>query len=655
MALMVLLGVLSMMAGDVYGASGTTSTWISGIEGGFILNLSYPLCPSSTGTTTLSAGVVGTSFGSTIVDANVFATIRKPDATTTDVNFTNNLSGTYTLAFNFDQNGEYLVQAKAFKTGLPTGDKNAYVYLGDLNWSVAFLNDGFDINVGGLGTIRNTVTNGDGNLVYDVNANTTIYYPDASIADANASMNQLSNGEFVKTIFGPTPAGEYAISSIFKCGNRFEHGTGSFTTVSTSTSSGSTTTTTTTTSSGGGGGGGGASASGKKAQLLDVSFDPFLSMNAPSQMKVTFQNLSNAITDYVLAFSITHPSGEITQGKKIIQAAAPYNPTTIIAEPSFVPFTMGEYAVHLTLKSKNEMISHDTLEETFSVTGQHLLVMDVQPASTKTALGLTLPFTLNLLNTGDFDEENVEISWYLLDPEGNSYTQSNFSTTLNQGESKSFAYSPFIALDSVIGLHKLIVEVIAYNVKQTKTILFEVKSPSDYYAQLISDLEVRVNQIQEKISELKSRGFDVSAVSLLLLDIQQDLARAKGMLLSGNYENLNVKLLDLSARVTRLAAMVDGLEQQAPLLSREGLTLILYIGGGLLLAVFLWLLVGYIERDKKKKRKNKRFGKGMVLPAPLWVRSLIGVNTTYYTPKERKRLPKHKPLISGLLGLEGEK
>lgn len=203
-----------------------------------------------------------------------------------------------------------------------------------------------------------------------------------------------------------------------------------------------------------------------------------------------------------------------------------------------------------------------------------------------------------------------------------------------------------------MGLHQLVVEMYAYNLTQTATVIFTVSSPNDYYSQVISDLELRASQLDEKLDDLSQRGFDTAALNLILLDIQTDIATAKGMLLAGEFDALNDKLIDLSGRITRLAAEVDSLEQQSPLLSREGLTLLLYIGAVLLLGAFAWLLHWLLEKERRER--DKRGGVVLVPPSPNWLTSLLRVNNCYILASEREKL-KRKPLIDRIIGLmEGE-
>ncbi len=632
-------------------AADSTATWVAGLDTSYVLDLTYPLCPNATGNTTFSATVIGLPSGSTVIDANVFATIRKPDSSSSDVNFTNDLSGVYTLSYNFDQNGTYFIQAHAYKAPTTKGDVNAYAYLGALDWNVSFVNNAFSIGIGELGTIRNTVTNADGNAVYDVNANTTLYYPAGTAADANTAMSQLSGGEFVYSFFGPTPAGAYTVSSLFQCGNRYAHnGTGTFTVTAppdtgTGGSSGD--------SGGSGGGGGGAGGGGgKSAQIVSIEFEPELGKGAPSQMYVTVQNLGTQIRDFLVEYLLTSPSGSTYQNTKIILAVSSYQLTTVIAENAFTPIETGNYTLSAKLKSLNGVVTYDTHEQTYDVKGTHSIVMDVLPSSNKTAVGLSYPFLINLFNAGDFDEENIQIEWYLVDPNGDEYLRSTFNTSMFTQETRSLSYSPFIPLSSLLGTHELVVHLLAYGVTQTQNVMFNVSSPDDYYAQLIADLELRVEQLDDKIDDLQQRGFDVTDVSLTLLDIQLDLSRAKGMLLAGKLEELNPVLLDLSARVTRLGALLDSLEQQSPLLSREGLNMILYIGAALLLALFVWLLFWFLDKEKKERQRRK--GEGMLPASPSWLNSLLFVEKSYYSLEERERL-KRKPLIGTLVGMmEGE-
>lgn len=633
-----------------------TSSWVTGLGGSYSLDLTYTLCPSSTGNTTLHATVATIPSGVSTVDANVFATIQKPDSSTSDVNFTNNLSGDYTYSYNFDQNGTYFIQAHVYHpVSQGAGDTNGYVYLGDLNWTVAFLNNDFEIEIGETGTIRNTVTNSDGNLVYDINANTTIYYPSGSVADANAAMTQTSDGEFVKAFFGPSPAGDYTVSSIFKCGSKYvANGSGTFTVTAADTgggddggSGGGGGSGDSGGGSGGGGGGGGGSIT-KKAQIIGFDFSPVLSKNAASVFSATVQNLTAVLNDYVIQYTFTHPDGSVYSGEKSILAVAPYQSTTVVLDSAFIPPFTGVYLLDASLRSTNKIILYDKKSFSYDVQGERVVSAAMDSPSNKTASGLTFPFNLTLYNGGDFPEGDIKVDWHLEDSQGEEYFTSSFITALSPTETKTFAFSPFIPLDVKLGTHTLFMTVTSSGVTQIEKIVFDVVSPNDYYAQFVADLEVRIDLLEDKIDELQSKGFDVDAESLILLDLKQELGDSKGMLLSGNFAGLNIQLLELSEKVTKLAAILDNIEQQAPLLSREGLTVILYVGAGLLLAFFLWFVF-----------TRKHVKEGLPSPpvraiAPKHMDRMLGIDVTYYPSIERQAL-KHKPLISDLLGLKERK
>ncbi|MBM3281875.1 MAG: hypothetical protein FJY86_00855 [Candidatus Diapherotrites archaeon] len=650
----VLAAITLLLPAFTHAAASQTITWYPAIEAGYLLNVDYAQCHASTGNVSFSATVTGTTFGGTITDANVFATFRRPDATTFDANFTNDLSGTYALTTNLTQNGTYFFQAHAYKPGYTRGDFNGYIYVRDLNWTTSFLNNGFDLNIGQLGTIRNLVINNDGNTVYDINANTTIYYPDGNVADANSTMNQLANGEFAKTFFGPSPAGAYTVSTLFTCGSLMDHNaSGTFTVHDTNTGGSGGTGGGGGGSGGGGGGGAGAGGGGgKRARIISIEFSPALGKNAPSQMEATVQNLGAGIIDYTLAYTITTPAGFVATGQKDILAVGPYGITTITLDSGFTPLETGSYVVQADLYKKDTISKYDSYSRTYPVLGAHSITFDAVPASDKTAVGLSYPFSINLLNTGDFLEDDVHIEWYILNSNGEEYIRSTYTTELSPTETASLPFAPFIPINAPFGLHQLVVNVRAYNVTQTQTIVFTVSSPTDYYAQLIQDLELRIDQLDEKLSSLEQRGFDVKEAQLTLVDIKTALARDKALLLSGQFETLNKEIIDLSGRITRLAALVDLLEQQSPLLSREGLNLLLYIGAGLLLALFAWLLYWLLEREKHERGKR---GGVVVVPASLpWLSNLIGVQKSYLLTTEREKI-KRKPLIDRLIGLvQGE-
>ncbi len=327
---------------------------------------------------------------------------------------------------------------------------------------------------------------------------------------------------------------------------------------------------------------------------------------------------------------------------------APKQTTTVVGETSFIPLELGNYTVRATLTNPANTAIFDVYTNVYPVAGTHAVSLDVQPAFTKTTAGLSFPFVVNLLNTGDFSE-NIQLTWRLLDPQGEEYLASTSNVPMEIGETKSLSYSPFIQLGVPLGTHTLVVEMVVGNTSQTRRVSFSVVSPSDYYAQLITDLELRTNQLDDKIDDLQQRGFDVGEVRLLLLDIQTELARAKGMLLSGKYDELSPVLLDLSARITKLSTMIDALQHQSPLLSREGLNLLLYAGSALLLGLFLWLLYWILTREKKEKKTMV-----IVHAGPKWLSSTLRVDKCYYSIDERTKI-KRKPLIGKLVGIiEGE-
>ena len=460
-------------------------------------------------------------------------------------------------------------------------------------------------------------------------------------------MSQISGGEFVKSFFGPSPAGDYTVSSFFSCGNKNVHNAGgTFTVTAPEDTGGDDDDSGSGSSSGsGGGGGGGGGSGGKSAQILGFEFEPALSKNASSVFRATVQNLTSQIKDYLLEYTILHPTGEVTMGEKTILAVAPYQPTTIVVDNGFTPLYTGVYTITGTLRSLTRTALYDTESLTIDVQGEHLLATTLESPSTSTASGLTFPFSLALHNGGDFKEENIQVHWALLDPEGGEYFMSSFTANIDVGETTSYSFAPFIPLDALLGSHELVVQVTSSGIMQEKRIRFDVVSPNEYYAQFISDMEVRIDQLENKVAELQGKGFDVDAESLVLLDIQQELADAKGMLLSGNFAGLNTQLLELSEKITRLGAILDNIERQAPLLSREGLTLILYIGAGLLAAVFLWFL--FFRRKKKEEPRSSPIRPSF----PGLLDRLLGIQRTYYPLLERKEV-KHKPLISDLLGLK---
>ncbi|MDZ4256378.1 MAG: hypothetical protein U1C71_02140, partial [archaeon] len=334
----------------------------------------------------------------------------------------------------------------------------------------------------------------------------------------------------------------------------------------------------------------------KRAQILEVFFQPELAKGAPSGMYARVQNLTTLFTDYLLRYTITTPSSYVITGEKPISDLSPFQSTLFLVDPAFTPIEFGMHHLRMELRSASGVVLYDTYDLNMDVRGEHALTFTISAPSEKSALGLSYPFTVNLFNSGDFQEDNVRVDWYVVDAQQLEYGRSATTLSLSAGETRALEYAPFIPLHAGVGIHTVYVNVYAYNTIQSKTVHFGVTTPNEYYAQLLADLEWRADQLEKTIDDMQRRGFDIADARTQLLAIQSDLAQAKGKLLAGDFETLGPLLIDISTRLSRLGALLATLEQQSPLLSREGLTMLLILGVILLLALLIWFRHHYTHQ-----------------------------------------------------------
>ncbi|MDO8660478.1 MAG: FixH family protein, partial [Candidatus Woesearchaeota archaeon] len=180
-----------------YTSSNSGIAWTTQPDTALTISFTTTRCPAAIGVQTITATIYGTTSGNLISNADVNATAQYPNAATADINFSNNGNGTYSNDFNFSQTGTYQFDINATRASTTSASRREYVYVQSFNINSIFLNNNASLATGTTGTIRNQVTNDDGNAFVDINGLTTIYYPNGTTFASNGSMTDLGTGEYV--------------------------------------------------------------------------------------------------------------------------------------------------------------------------------------------------------------------------------------------------------------------------------------------------------------------------------------------------------------------------------------------------------------------------------------------------------------------------
>jgi len=154
-------------------------------------------------------------------NATVAAVVTKPDNSTENINFTKYGTGNQALYINtydFDANGTWKISVTATHADYTDGKVEGYVYVGDFNLLISFVNNGQNVEQGAIGSVRNLVTNEDGNVFIGINGTVSINYPSNSVWTSNEAVTESGNGEYYYNFTAPITLGEYTATSNYTCG-----------------------------------------------------------------------------------------------------------------------------------------------------------------------------------------------------------------------------------------------------------------------------------------------------------------------------------------------------------------------------------------------------------------------------------------------------
>src|SRR3989344_6732053 len=153
----------------------TTATYVVGNTSSLALSFSSSSRCLNSNNSSLDINVTVVKLPNNTLDpdANVTATVFKPDSDTNNVSFANNEDGNYSLTYFFDANGTYRFQVHAVD-GSGTGDINAFVHVGSVGMRVSFVNNGETYTSGTTQTLTTSVVNTDGNIFEGISGTISI-------------------------------------------------------------------------------------------------------------------------------------------------------------------------------------------------------------------------------------------------------------------------------------------------------------------------------------------------------------------------------------------------------------------------------------------------------------------------------------------------
>jgi len=643
-----------------------TYTWVT--EQAYLTAQFTPAtrCMTATGNNTLTIAVQrqGNQMHS---GATVHATVTKPNETTATINFTDEDDGNYTNTYNFDANGTWKFSVTATHAGYTDGTVESYVYVGDFNLLVSFVNNNQNIYDRYTGSVRNLVTNIDGNYFTGIDGNVTIYYPSSSAWVSNAAMTESSdgNGEYYYNFTAPTTLGEYSATSTFACGgNSDSNSAGRFTVVtscgngtcntwedcsSCSADCGSCPTTPTTLPGGGSGGGGGGGGAPPEAppsgpKILSWQFDETPKIGNQSSITIKISNPARG-RNFLL-------STEISQAKEIgysetqqVLGVRANETRSVILEEKYAPKIAGTQTIEIKLLSDDRQTVHDDLVGTFDIAGIVRYDVSIECLDAVARIGSKANASITLLNLGDYYKD-VELRWWIEDSDGKQIGLASLPIALYANETRSIVRSVNIPAGSKKGQYSF-KTVVDYKGQKTEAFCnFTTEESVEYYRKVIESLETRLNELNNSVQSKKEQGHDVAEIEKKISETKTIISSGKAKIESGDFSELDGILAKVDAAIEEITLAEKALQTRAYLALPQALialALILLI----IVALILYLLKGLADELLGLKEPKKEAGKEKEVKQ---LDALLGLQEHKKekmkkgkTKKKKKRKAKRKP------------
>lgn len=578
-------------------------SWNTSTDSSLTLTLSTTICPASTGVQTLTVRVYGFPSASLITNADVNARIQLPDTTTTDINFTNNGNGTYSYDFNFTQTGTNKIDINASAPTFSRIGRTYYVYVQNFSINSIFLNNNTILSSGATGTIRNSVTNSDGNAFVDINGLTTIYYPSGSTFAGNGAMTDLGTGEYIYAFTVPSTSGTYTVASTFSCGSKSDsNSAGRFSVPS----SGGTGGTGSTGGIGGETGGGGVSGGGSGRQIsgkiLSIDLDE-LKIGVPSKIRARVLNSSNEKTSFYVEMKINQGTLNEFETVELVSQIPKNEEKELEFISQFTPTIAGSHVVTARLLSINKQKEYDKLAKVFDIVGEIRFDVATTCLTQHVLPGTQVDASIFLKNLGNYYEDSV-LEWWVENSNGKIIGKSEYPLALYTNEEKTLAKSVALPSQLELGNYLFKAQLKFREEKKIGSCSFVVEREPEYYGRIAEDLQNKTKELSESLNVYKSQGFDTGKLENKLAEINSLVEEIKLLLSENNFSLASEKIEKLKLLLEELdkAENSTGVQAAFPQIPIEWIEAIA--------AITLIIATGAILWGKSDKESLLGFGKG---------------------------------------------
>ena len=529
--------------------------------------------------------------------ALVAAIVTKPDSSTDSIIFSSQGNGEYQNNYNFDANGAYKFNVSASHDGYTDGNVESYVYVGDVNLFISFLNNNQSTAQGHTSSIINKVENQDGNAFTGIDGNITISYPDSIIWINNEAMAEDSGGEYYYNFIAQTTLGEYGVTSTFNCGNSTDSNSQGRFTVTTSCGNGTcdawescsscladcgscpTEDGGPSGSQGGGGGGPGPQLEPKEPEIIRWWFDTAPEVAVPSLLRVEIAN-HHEERDFLLVVKISQAQVVGYEETQVIENVKANEVKTIVMDKEYISGIAGTQVIEIQLLSKDDETEFDAVIETFDIPGivRYDVIVDCLDRLAK--VGGTAKASITALNLGDFYKD-VQLSWWVESSAGALLEESSVAIALYSNESKQFEKSVEIPFITEPGMYWFIAEVDYKGEKTQSSCSFMVEEDKEYYKKIFDIREEALEQLAEEITQKQEDGFPI-------FDAEDKIRRGRYLISLGRIKHEGSDFDGLDSIVAELDVIIKELEDIKKKGKPSYLTILL---GSNLLLILLGLIL----------------------------------------------------------------
>lgn len=599
--------------------------------------------------------------------ATVSATVTKPDESTQNINFASQGDGNYTYTYNFDANGTWKFNVTTTHSGHTDGTTESYVYVGDFNLLISFVNNGQSVYDRYTGSVRNLVTNEDGNYFTGITGNTTIYYPNSTAWVSSQSMTESGSGEYYYNFTAPTTLGDYTAKSSFTCGaNTDSNNQGRFTVVTScgngtcdswescstcSADCGTCPATPTTPPGGIGGGGGGGdgvvSTKPENPTILSWVFDETPMAAVPAAIKAKIFN-PGTTRNFLLSTKISQAKETLYNETDYVSGVKANETRNVVLSSPFIPKIAGTHTIEFQLFSEDRAELYSELAGTFDIGGIVRYDVAIECLDQLAMASGKASAKIIALNLGDYYKD-VELHWWAEDSTGNVFGLASLQLALYSNESRSLVRSIDIPSGSSSGKYYFKAEVSYKGEKTEAECSFLVEEDRDYYEKTLEEKEKTLRKLVEEVQGKKEEGYDVSRIEEMIREARIAVSIIGAKIEQGEFDGLDKEIGELNATIEEIEDAKNELKGFVFLALPFGLAEFMIFATLILLIAVVSILYQFkkldklLELEEPKKKKGKRGKKKKETGKKKWkaFEKLLGLQEQK-TGKPKKRQAKKR-------------